>query len=324
MSHRQQTEQDIPQRINTDELDSLLEMGIPINPLESQAAGVKVDKDCKGYRYYKSIQEKLPDWWEEFNGKLDKTGRLKYATIRSFILRKVPSRGSSEYRWLLRMIGPDRKPEEGIKKEVPWLGDWEKRRATGFGVLDNMDKVKPLIEAIKNNLDAAESIKSFAPLHLSDVLLYEKLIQGVLQAFGGKLFLDEEDPLSSKNKARFKAFTGMIKPLVLMKHKISHEWIRVHGVDPFNPHEMRDMVQIAGQIGGAAMLTGIAAGQRFAQGTNGQQLLPENGITQDALLLAQHLTQHAHTFKKPLPVIDAEPVAKDEKQEKTNGKHHVV
>lgn len=320
MSHREQVAQEVPQRIDPKELDDLLEMGPPINPIESQRN--KIDANSKAYTYYRKIQERLPDWWEQFNGKLDKNGRLKYGTIRDFILSKV-TRGSKEYGWLLKMIGPDQKPEPGEKRIVPWLGDWERRRQTGFGVLDNMEKVKPLVEAIQKNLEAAESIRSFAPLHLSDVMLYQKMIEQVQEAFSGKIFLDG-DPLSSKNIARFKAYQSMVKTLVLMKQRIGLEWIRVHGVDPMNPHEMRDMVQLAGSIGGAAMLTGIAAGQRMVQGPNGQTVMQPR-FTDDALLLAEHLTQHAHTFKKPLPTIEAEVLPqKDEKKEKTNGKHHVV
>jgi hypothetical protein len=275
-----------------------------------------------GWRYYQKIREYLPEWWEEFNGKLDHDGRLKYTTVRDFIKHKVGKK--EEQKFLYQMIGSCSKREE--KCTVPYLGDWEKRRRNGFGVLDNPEKIRPLIRVIQNNIAAAESIRSLTPVLVEELVQYNALQKQVHEAFAGQSFTRSRAADDKKNVSRHKTYTSMLWALTELKLKILHEIMRVHGVDPNLPHQMRDMAQIAGGIGAAAALTGIAASQSGRLGgvlsSDGTTIAP---YTYDAIKLAEHLTRHSHTFKKPGPwekVIDSEsgkPVEDEEEQPKKNG-----
>jgi hypothetical protein len=277
------------------------------------------------WKYYQKIKEYLPEWWEEFNGKLDHDGRLKYTTIREFIKHKVSKH--QEQKLLYQMIGPCSKRDEDCK--VPYLGDWDKRRRNGFGVLDNPEKIRPLIRVIQNNIAAAESIKSLTPVLVEELVQYTTLQKQVHEAFAGRSFLTSKAADDKKNISRHKSYTTMLWALTELKLKIIHEIMRVHGVDPNVPQQMRDMAQIAGGIGAAAALTGIAASQSGRLGGIGGVASADGTViapyTYDAIKLAEHLTRHAHTFKKPGPwekVIDAEtgkPVDDEEEPPKKNG-----
>lgn len=289
----------------------------PINPAKGYTPP---KRSGNAYGFYLKIKQNLAEWWEEFNGDLDHYGRLKHTTVREFI--KTKTKSSSERRALYQMIGPISTREEGC--EVPFLGDWDKRRRCGFGVLDQPDKIKPLVAAIKNNIAAAESIKSMTPLLIEELVQYSALQKQVHEAYANRLFLHGKAD-DKKNHARFNSYTAMLRALSELKIKIIHEIMRVHGVDPNLPQQMRDMAQIAGGIGAAAALTGLAASQSGMLGVTGVKSSDGSMITPftfDAIKMAEHLTRHAHTFKKPLKVpttIEAEIEEDSSSHSKTNG-----
>lgn len=320
--HKHKIEPVEPKMSTLDELEALYSaQEPPINPPNGYKKSVRKSghKPGDGWMFYSRIRESLAEWWEEFNGTLDHHGRLKYDSIRSFIKHKIRSREEQER--LYQMIGPCSKREE--KCDVPWLGDWEKRRLNGFGVLENPEKIRPLIKIIQNNMQAAESIRSLTPVLVEELVQYSALQKQVHQAFAGQAFMKGRSADDKKNVGRAKTYQTMLWALTELKLKIVHEIMRVHGVDPNVPQQMRDMAQIAGGIGAAAALTGIAASQSGRLGgigvpsADGSVIAP---YTYDAIKLAEHLTRHAHTFKKPGPwekVIDAD--SGEEVEEKTNG-----
>src|SRR5580692_7564430 len=323
--HRSKKEDKYPKMATLEELESLYISGdsptVPVNGYKELKAGDK-KRVSVGYKFYEKVRGHLAEWWEEFNGTLDHHGRLKYATIREFIRKKTSSQAEQYH--MYQMIGPAPKHES---RDVPWLGDWEKRRRNGFGVLDNPEKIRPLIKVIQNNIAAAESIKSLTPILVEELVQYSALQKQVHEAFAGQSFVRGRSADDKKNVSRHKTYTTMLWALTELKLKIVHEIMRVHGVDPNVPQQMRDMAQIAGGIGAAAALTGIAASQSGRLGAGG--VVSSDGTviapyTYDAIKLAEHLTRHAHTFNKPGPwekTLDAEtgkPVD-DEEPPKKNG-----
>jgi hypothetical protein len=213
------------------------------------------------------------------------------------------------------MIGPQHKREEDC--EVPWLGDWDKRRRNGFGVLDNPEKIKPLIKMIKNNMAAVESIKSLTPVLVEELVQYDYLQKQVHEAFAGKAF-GSGPATHKKNKERFEAYKLMLWSLSELKIKLVGEIMRVHGVDPKLPQQMREMAQIAGGVGAAAALTGLAAGQiNGVRSTDGTTIA---AYTYDSIKLAEHLTRHAHTFRKPLPVTLDQDLVEEEDSSSSSSK----
>lgn len=314
-----------------EEMDNLLSApDYPINPVNGSrdwilAASKPNSPNYKGYKYYEKVRESLPEWWEEFNGDLDSHGRLKYVTIRAFIKSKTSKKEEQHY--LYQMLGPVKKHD---KQEAPWLGDWEKRRRNGFGLLDNREKIKPLLKIIKENLAAADSIKALAPFLADELVQYSNLQNQVHEAFASRAFLNGKDANDKKNIARFDCYRVMLAGLTEIKFKVIREIMRIHGVDPDTPQQMREMVAMAGGIGAAAALTGIAASQgaqlSLPPGFGGNVNTPNGPViapyTYDALKLAEHLTKHAHTFNKPLPpTIEADPSdLEDKPKHKGNGK----
>ena len=333
MGHKHKHRSKHPKMTPLEELDMLSSSEPPINPVDGYAeldVKGKFSKNkqydgTKGWKYYHTVRESLPEWWEEFNGSLDKYGRLKYATIREFI--KTKAHKNEEIKFLYAMIGPVHRRTE-VDKGVPWLGDWEKRRRNGYGLLDSPEKVKPLLKVIRENLAAADSIRALAPFLAEELVQYSALEKQVHEAFAGKAFLRSREAHDKKNISRFDVYRKMLAALTEMKVRVIHELMRVYGVDPDTPQQMREMVQMAGGIGAAAALTGIAAGQQIPGLGQSVPVPGGTGIapyTYDAFKLAEHLTKHAHTFKKPLPTtLDADPSSFEEEEDaskhKGNGK----
>jgi hypothetical protein len=151
----------------------------------------------------------------------------------------------------------------------------------------------------KKNLDTAEAMRQIAQSLEQVIEKYIRLQQEIDAAFGGKLFLRDQPPTSVENMRRFRAHIGMQKSVSTIIVKLTHEQMRVHGVDPNHPQLMRETVESPEGSGAGAQ----------GPGSNGLETLQ---VSQDALLLAQHLTLHAHTFKKPLPpLVESDSTNKD-------------
>lgn len=275
----------------------------------------------KGWKFYISIKELLPDWWEEFNGRVSRKSNHpvhpKYKSVRHFAKHKI--KNTEQRQWFIWMTGPKKVWEqESLNQKrytVPWLGDWYKRRLNGRWQPENKEYFKSLNLALRSNLDKNQAIRATAPFLVKQMMRWIKWGEKIDEAFDGELFVND-DPGSTRSKTRFDLYKKMHDQIESRIIGITHEWMRIHGVNPNDPHEMWDMGTIASAIGqssAAAALTGYAAGNQLTMDqNNGNSVMQLNGqgivISPDALLLAQHLTKHSNTFRKPLPVtIDAEP-----------------
>lgn len=306
-----------------DVLDALEES--PINPEDRSGKSYTT----KGWQYYLKVRELLPEWWEEFNGKIAASGKLVYGSTLSFI--KSKTKNKQERKYLFWMIGPKPSTEDVDshgKYEVPWLGDWYLRRKNGYWAEDNKLPIKALRKALKNNEEARETIKASAPFLIQDLMRLNKRISQLDDLFGGNPFINQEAPNSKGNIKRFKTYLAMYKMLWKEKVKAVHEIMRVMGINPQRPNEMWGMGQlagVAGQIGASAALTGAAAvnGGLMIQGTSGG---PGIHISETALLMASHIEHHAKSFELPYK-IDGKDVSQPdiiEEKQKKNGKAHVV
>jgi hypothetical protein len=298
--------------------------------------------DSKGWRYYIKIKPVLIDWWNEFNGSLvtNRTNgghKNRYRDIEHFARHKAKG---IERQWLVWMISPrkvwERESITHKKHVVPWLGDWKARRRNGYWETENKEYIRSLRQAMKDNVSSGQAIRATSPFHVKSLMRWERLADKIDELFEGKPFVDE-NPHSKSNASRFALYTSMHEKVDGLKASVIHEWMRIHGVDPKNPHEMADMgimAQMVGQSAAASALTGFAAASSLQPMSgqdgkpNGEQMLNLNGqgivISPDALLLAQHLVKHSQTFKKPLPpMIEGEvvkEVVKDSSKDKSNGK----
>jgi hypothetical protein len=317
------------EELDLDYLENLEELSAepPILPYEEgkgkkHGQSTSIKYKGPGWTYYLATRSKFPEWWEEFNNKLGSDTSPKYKTIRSFIQAKTKVKRQQE--WLYTMFGP--KPIE-YKLEVPWLGDWYKRRKNGYWNTETGFEYARLTRLINKNIESSDAIRSSAPFVIQDLVRITRLQEKVDAKFNGDPFLNGH-PLSSGNKTRFKMYTKMHGTLIAMKRELIKDWMRVNGIDPNNPHQMHDMAlvaQLSGGVGASAALAGFAAGQRALPSGD---LATEKGIviTRDAALLAQHLTQSAATWKKPLPDIElngdelvekkSKKVKSDDRQEK--------
>jgi hypothetical protein len=90
---------------------------------------------------------------------------------------------------------------------------------------------------------------------------------------------------------------------------LEKQWMRIHGVDLWDPGQQWITTTALGAEGGVAAMAQGRLNQRPVLIQDGVELpLPEN-VTYDSLLFAQHLRSHAETFGLPLPE-DQEKVAK--------------
>jgi len=330
MSKSKQTDETEDTELFDDEFLGLLDKceDIPVNPKDPQA-----DKYGKsGWQYYLKVRPLLPEWWEEFNSKILSSGKLAYGSVLQFV--KAKTRSKTDRQYLYWMIGP--KPSSEVKTtngkyEVPWLGDWGKRRKNGYWTEDNHLPIQQLKKALKANKQAADTVKASAPFLIQDLMRINKRIGQLDDLFGGNPFVVAESPNSKGNITRFKTYITMYKMLWKQKIAIVHEIMRIMGINPQRPNEMWGMTQlagVAGQIGASAALTGAAAsGGMVLPGSPGG---PQLQISSDAMYLAAHLSQHSKDFDLPYK-IDGKDITElvntevsNEKKEKRNGKAHVV
>lgn len=301
-----------------------LDDDIPIIPTGSKKASDEVNYASQGWKFYVKLKSQLSELWLEFNNTIGKSGRRpKYATVRDFA--KVKFKNKEERNMFVLMTCSKREWEVcasngSIKKTVPWLGDWVKRRKNGYWMEDNSYQISNLKKVIKENLESAAAIKATAPFIIQELLRYNKLQAKVEELYGGNPLSD--DPRDKKNKEKFKDYLDMISSVTALKVKLIREWMRIHGVSPETPNEMWSMAQLAqgfAQAGAAGALTGMVASQGLMlQNPEGAPTV----LSRDALLLADHLTSHKELFKDAPMVIDATLVEdKEERKEKANGKH---
>jgi hypothetical protein len=123
-------------------------------------------------------------------------------------------------------------------------------------------------------------------------LRFVRLQEQVDAAFGGQPFLPDVSPTSAKSIQRYNAYFKMQKATTKVIVNLVHELIRTREAELDNPYPLVPEVK----------------GRQVPQ-----------PVSEDALLLAQHLTEHAHTFKKPLPPLvesDSGPKDKNESKKK--------
>lgn len=295
-----------------------------------------------GWKFYLRVKDQLPDWWEEFNGTdvSKKHGiKRKYRDVKHLAKAKLKDRTSRQY--LIWMIGPksvwkeEARAENSSKYMVPWLGDWYQRRRNGAWLDGNKPVIKQLRKAIKEQLDSNKSIKAAAPFIVQMLLRKVKLQEKIDEMFAGEPFYSDERPDSKNNKQRFHYYLSLCNEVDKSITKCIHEWMRLNGVNPKNPHEMADMATMVGafgQVGASAALTGMMTGMQMIpnqDGTpSGSHMLPMGDghgivVTPDALLLAKHLSDHGKTFNKPFQTIEQDAVIVEEEKPngKANGKH---
>lgn len=284
-------------------------VGAPTKPVQKfHCAGTG-----EGYKYYKTIP--WDEWWNEFSTGIDSQGHLKYKTVWSYIKAKV--KDSKKRQYLYEMIGPMPDPPTNLR--VPWLGDWQKRRASGFWALDDPRKMRQIQAAIKQKQDSLDAAKAVAPLTVQQMQRFTRLLEKVDEAFGGEPFLSSLPPDHPKNQARFQAYVGCMKAATGMQNRAIELWFKAHGLDPSQPEQWLQMALVAGgQIGAAAALTGAKNSAQIAQAFQQQSsvqslsdLLPE-GLTKFDLKLAQYMREKAEMYDLKLPDISeiAQPVSK--------------
>jgi hypothetical protein len=297
------------------------------------------DKDknyqSPGWKFYVKIKDQLSDLWYEFNSAVKDNTKVKHRDAHSFAKKKFKHREQRQYfEW---MIGPKKIWEQEAESSngkyvVPWLGDWHKRRQTGYWNTETREHIKGLTSAIKENVESSQAIRATAPFIVQELMRCVRLKEKIDDLFQGEPF-DGTELNPKKQGHRFKQYLSMHREVWVDMQSRINMWMRIHGVNPDNPHEMQDMAtlaQLIGQSSAASALTGMTAGLGINPSLPGQPVTDDKGmslqvngskveIPLDALLLAKHLVDHSRTFQKPLPAIDGE-VIEVKKEDKVNGK----
>ena len=255
------------------------------------------------WQYFKSIQHRLPKWWELFSTAIDQNnGGPKYKTI--FQFAKSRTKNPKEIEWICSMLGPKpsrynqrdkNKTPQGIWLSVPWLGNWMYRRNNGYWAPEDPNKIKELSRSIKTKLQGFEAVQSSAPYLVQEMAVYMRLSEQIDQVFAGQP-LDLSKGISDENKARFYTYLEMKKAVTRVKIRLLHEWWAVHGVgigsNQVNYNSVTNNTIVAGRE------------------------LPASAKDMEAIKLARMLSTHADNFQMPLPK-DREP---EKAPVKTNGK----
>lgn len=311
-----------------EQLDSIInaETKPPIRP----SRVLRHRSEGKAYEFYKSVN--WPEWWEEFNGELDKNGYPRYRSVWAFI--KVKTKEKKKQDWLYQMIGPKPEfdPTKRVKLLVPWLGDWAEIRNNGLWSFEDPGKLKALAQAIKERQQTADAARSLAPLVFQELSRWARLEERLEQVFMGRPFLDDKAPAHKDNLKRARNYFRLLGTVAENKRRWMREWCRIHGFDPeFIGHTMLDMAKmgmaVSGQVGAAAALTGaIAAGgqippQNLTAGGPAVGL-PEGVTVMDAIL-AGILNKKSEIYGMQLPEsLDpkkaVEKAAEDDKKQKVH------
>lgn len=315
-----------------------------IDWLEDEEESILPDKhstdknyQSPGWKFYVKIKDQLSDLWYEFNSAVKDKSKVKYRDAHSFAKRKFKDKEQRKYfEWMIspKKVWLEEASSSKGKYVVPWLGDWSKRRQTGYWNTETKEHIKGLTNAIKENVESSQAIRATAPFIVQELMRCIRLKEKIDDLFGGEPF-DGTELNPKKQSSRFKHYRTMHNDVWTDMQSRINMWMIIHGVSPTNPHEMQDMAtlaQLIGQSSAASALTGMTAGLGINSSLPGQPQTDNTGTTLvlngnkveiplDALLLAQHLVKHSTTFNKPLPaIIDAEVIKKEDKEEKVNGK----
>jgi hypothetical protein len=152
--------------------------------------------------------------------------------------------------------------------------------------------------SVKQSLDsAAATARTAGPIE-RDLLRYERLQRRVDAAPGDKLFLPDRSPVSPRNRQRFTKYFEMMKSLTMLKIKLIHEFMRVHGVDPSYPQEMWAIGEVVRGIGAAAG-PAVAPSPEFASDHSSIRRQPIQTYSEEVLRLAEYLKRNALSMKQP-------------------------
>jgi hypothetical protein len=263
----------------------------------------RANKKEKPYKFYLSVRQLLPEWWEEFNSALDESGTLKYRSVRQFALAKVKNRRQQEL--ICEMIGPrpDRK-----RLRVPWLADWLQRRLGIQAGPPLPDEIKVLAQTFRDKIAAVDAVRSAAPFVIAELARYTRVSEQIDKVFAGQPLDPNKAPHGPENQARFKAYQTMQFALTDMKLVLIDQWMTIHGVDPKDPVQVFQLNTISPNVS--------------SQGVG----RPRNDLPwreMELLKLARALQAHEKNFGLPVPkelLGDVMEVEEPERPKKANDK----
>lgn len=263
-------------------------------------------------------------WWEEFCTETVESGALKYPTI--FAFARAKTKDKDERNLMLKMIGPKPIGKKLIK--FPWLGDWEKRRANSW-IVDDQDKYKTIDAALSERKDKLDAMHALTPTIGTTIKMYMKMAMDVNKAFAGQIFTPKYPIQHPVNKIRMSRFLRAQERIQKLLQNAWHEWFLAYGVDPAQMQQfVAHGMALAGQIGAAGALTGVAAAQVGAVTPSGQPIYLPAEITPTDIMLAQTVRDKARLFDMDT-IVDGEVVPQAEESEveaqtedKSNGKAH--
>lgn len=288
--------EDLDEIINADER-------IPVTPTYRCAKN-------KGWQYYLSVRGSLREWWEEFNTEQNKAGGLRYRTTYQFAKEKGKTPVEVEY--IEEMIGRKPQLKDGrLMLRVPWLGDWQQRRANGWSLPEQPKKIKALAQAIKDKVVNWDAVRSAAPYLVYELARYTRMSQQVEAAFAGEMFDQQKSPDDVTNRSRSNFYFELQEKITNLKIRLLDQWMLVHGVNPKDPVYYTQVNTLAQQISVTPEgLAGMGAGD-----------MPVKQL--EILKLARHLQAHAETFEMPLPESVLPTAKEPQPQPQVKGKGQV-
>jgi len=220
----------MPDKITKLELsDQALEamVAAPKPPAQTQDFS-NCSRTGKAYRFFQQIN--WAEWWDEFLTATQPNGALKYTTAWSFAKEK--SENSWQAKIIYECIGPRPEPVGGSKLRVPWLGDWQQRRANGFWCSEDPVKMRYINSLLKEQADARKAARALAPFLIIEMARLQRLAEKIDFAFAGEPFLRDEPPTSPANRKRFWTFFKMHKQVMDQLQHVTDQYLKLFGYCP--------------------------------------------------------------------------------------------
>ena len=159
-------------------------------------------------RFFKSIS--WGEWWNEFATTTQENGKLRYPTAWS--LARAKGKTDCERKLIFEAIGPQPKPAPGSKLRVPWLGNWEQRRAQREWIQSDPATHRIFRRVLKERAESMDRIRRAAVLAtVQQIGRWQRAAEQIDLSFAGRPYLPNEPPHSARNRARSRAYFRMLK-----------------------------------------------------------------------------------------------------------------
>jgi hypothetical protein len=267
------------------------------------------------------------DWtlaWDEFCNRRKANGALHYSSIALFCKDKAKDKWEERIFW--RAMGPEPIVPKELKEHmeeygsraqsksskvklhkmliVPWLGDWEKKRANGF--FSNEGVTQQALEKVLTEREGAvEAAKMIGRVTAGFMQKFQGLLEHLDNFFGGQVINPELS--MATNERRMDFYYHNLKRIFNMTTEASELYLRCNGL---HNDDLTQWANLAAMSATAGAMVGLQAGQ--AQPALGA------GNGSQALLMMQAILKKNQRYRLPMPDDELQEIAKGSKDTPVN------